>query len=103
MKTFLVFLGLTAGGFAQNAPPRPVIQGTVLEYGTNRGLAGAQVLLTGDGIDVRTPPRQTSDAQGNFRFELEKFGHYNVTVQMEGYRTSANLLPTSNAAPIQVS
>ncbi len=93
MKTFLVFLGLTAGGFAQNAPPRPVIQGTVLEYGTNRGLAGAQVLLTGDGIDVRTAPHQTTDSQGNFRFELEKFGHYNVTLQMEGYRPMASFLP----------
>src|SRR5579871_389783 len=97
MKTFLVFLGLAAGGFAQNTPPRPVIQGTVVEYGTNRGLAGATVLLKGDGIDVRNPPHQTSDSQGKFRFELEKFGHYNVTVQMEGYRALADLfLATPN-------
>lgn len=93
MKTFLVFLALAAGGLAQNAPPRPVIQGTVLEYGTNRGLAGAQILLTGDGIDVRSAPHQTSDSQGNFRFELEKYGHYNVTLQMEGYRPMASFLP----------
>lgn len=103
MKTLLVLLGLAAGGFAQNTPPRPVIQGTVVEFGTNRGLAGAQVLLTGDGIDVRTPPHQTSDSQGNFRFELEKVGHYNVTVQMEGYRAMANFLPASAAGPVPVS
>jgi hypothetical protein len=92
VKPLLAFLGL-AGAFAQNAPPRPVIQGTVVEFGTNRGLPGAHVVLTGDGIDVRIPPQQTTDSQGNFRFELQKFGHYAVTVQMVGYQAMGTSFP----------
>jgi hypothetical protein len=81
-----------------------VIQGTIVEFGTNRGLAGAQILLTGDGIDVRTPPHQVSDSQGNFRFELEKFGHFNVTVRMEGYKAMGASFPDmpSITAPMPV-
>jgi hypothetical protein len=105
MRPLLTFLGLAAGAFAQNAPPRPVIQGTVVEFETNRGLPGAHVLLTGDGIDVRVPPQQTSDSQGNFRFELEKFGHYSVTVQMAGYKAMGNSFPDMPAitGPMPVS
>jgi hypothetical protein len=87
METVVVCLGLAAAAYAQDASKsdaRPLIQGVILEAGTNRGLPGAQILLSlEDSQAVRTT---TSDSQGVFRFEPDQFGHFDLKVKMEGYR-----------------
>jgi hypothetical protein len=86
MKILAACIGLAAAAFAQDpskSDPHPLIQGIVLEAGSNRGLPGAQILLSEEGSQsVRTT---TTDAQGAFRFEPDKFGHYDVKVKMDGY------------------
>ncbi len=87
MRTFVACLGLAAAAYAQNASksdPHPLIQGVILEAGTNRGLPGAEIQLKEEG----SPAVSTtgSDSQGMFRFEPDHFGHFDVKVKMEGYR-----------------
>jgi carboxypeptidase family protein len=77
MKTVVVCLGLAAALCAQDpskTDPHPLIQGVILEAGTNRGLPGAQILINQEGSQaVRTT---TTDSQGAFHFEPDQFGHF---------------------------
>jgi hypothetical protein len=97
MKILVACLGLAAAAYAQDASksdPHPLIQGVILEAGTNRGLPGAQILINQEGSQaVRST---TSDSQGAFRFEPDQFGHFDVKVKMDGYTAMMN----SPIAPI---
>ena len=98
MRILLACLGFAAAAYAQ--APHPLIQGVILEAGTNRGLAGAQILLNEEGSQaVQTT---TSDSQGAFHFEPDKFGHFDLKVKMEGYQAS-RLLPAGGLPPTATS
>ncbi len=86
MRILLACLGFAAEAYAQ--APHPLIQGVILEAGTNRGLVGSQILLNEEGSQaVQTT---TSDSQGAFHFELGKFGHFDLKVKMEGYQATGH-------------
>jgi hypothetical protein len=87
MKLFQCLgLACAALAFSQDTRnPRPEIHGTVLEFGTDFGLAGAQVNLLQEG-QKQPVASATTDSQGAFVFHPDTIGHYDVQVEMEGYR-----------------
>jgi hypothetical protein len=87
MKLFQCLgLACAALAYSQDAQnPRPEIHGTVLEFGTHFGLAGAQVDLLQEG-QKQPVASTTTDSQGVFVFHPDTVGHYDVQVKMDGYK-----------------
>lgn len=84
----LTLVFLTGLIFAQDAQkPSPEIHGTVAEFGTHYGIAGAQVELL---LDGQTQPvlTATTDSQGAYDLHPAAIGHYIVRVQVEGYKSA---------------
>ncbi len=81
---------LSALAAAAQTPERPEIQGTVIEYGPNTGIAGATVTLTErvfyePDIPVRTVGSVITDARGQFSFKPGHYGDFYLAVSMAGY------------------
>lgn len=70
-----LFLGLSAGVFAQNA----TLLGWVRDADNNRNLTDASVVVSGTG------QLAASDADGNYRIENIAAGTYNLVVTTNGY------------------
>ena len=76
-------------------PETPQIRGTVIEYGTSRGIDEVDVTLerlADEGPRILSPaiPKNIisltkTDTSGAFVFEIEKSGDYRVTIYKEGY------------------
>ncbi len=84
LASLSLIAALATAAYPQSTPPRPEIQGTVVEYGTHLGLSGVQVTLLKNG--EKEPVRTTAtDSQGAFSLQPDDFGHYTVNVALDGY------------------
>lgn len=94
--TLLILLGSSALSYAQSAPARFAVTGTVQDQ-TGGMLPSAEVMLTGT-ADI--PPRTaTTDASGVFRFEDVPAGAYELVARFEGFDPATVRLRVGPRAP----
>src|SRR5271165_2008016 len=81
---------------SQDSNPRPEIRGAIREAGTGYGVAGLQVSLTLDGQPSSTASVTVTDGQGVYVFHPNDFGHYQLRVNMEGYKIASTMSVEQN-------
>ncbi|HEX4998335.1 MAG TPA: carboxypeptidase-like regulatory domain-containing protein [Terriglobia bacterium] len=69
----------------QSARPAGSIQGTALQWGSNRGLGKASIELRGGGVSSAQPLKTTTDSEGKYYFTGLQPGSYRLLVKRDGY------------------
>jgi hypothetical protein len=96
MKILLLVL-FAAQIFAQDNAAGPEVPVTVIEPGIEHGVADADVAIFEVKDQGKKAGKVTTDSQGKFRFQLERFGEYFVTASKEGYGGDSRIYVTLSA------